>query len=621
MLPEFSLESLPKLPFSLRRVAQLALDGSTPAATCGALHQLHESWIKYPDPAQYTQYMLPVAYAILDPARLPEDTTPEPTRLDLVLCAICAMTLLRLPDFRTAVVADLWQRVWAWIHFVDVHDYFPHHSICGYTRLSFLKQVGEFLRVNRPDLVFNTPDVGAFVGHAWANMVASGKLDHGGLFVICQTLAACDDFPQCLDDLLDGTGGTLELARLIIKYIRLLVRDLGVSGSENSDSQHRLQHSLYSLLLFISLPRPETRALTLQMSLTRAGIVAALAKTLSSIGSLEPSVGDAHRDTPLCSCSGCLTDLCMQKLASLLYVIRAPRLKKALNAGVLHAIVTGTVSNYRALNVSTALKHFMVWRLPSREALAIEPSRAFMDSPLWADWISFASCAQERLQFLAEFRARFISTRPCANFDCDVLYAQRTDLRRCAACQIYYYCSVECQTISWSTQAHLAICEAAQDSEHGHRLEDNNNRFYRFTILRDYQIRKPAIFLQKLAHIHRTGNTNFCVIMEFISARCIPRVAPVEEWEHILERHPYTERSATGWREMHVVRFVDEDPLEFPWLLRCGNSIQMDGLVELASSDPAGSRRGATGEIVSSPVRGGAEISQHGSRRSLLLRF
>ncbi|KAF7342758.1 hypothetical protein MSAN_01991000 [Mycena sanguinolenta] len=293
----------------------------------------------------------------------------------------------------------------------------------------------------------------------------------------------------------------------------------------------------------------------------------------------------------------------MQKLASLLYVIRAPRLKKALNAGVLHAIVTGTVSNYRALNVSTALKHFMGTILVGAtryypfmcslaaalpEALAIEPSRAFMDSPLWADWISFASCAQERLQFLAEFRARFISTRPCANFDCDVLYAQRTDLRRCAACQIYYYCSVECQTISWSTQAHRAICEAAQDSEHGHRLEDNNNRFYRFTILRDYQIRKPAIFLQKLAHIHRTGNTNFCVIMEFISARCIPRVAPVEEWEHILERHPYTERSATGWREMHVVRFVDEDPLEFPWLLRCGNSIQMDGLVELARQIPQG---------------------------------
>ncbi|KAJ6451899.1 hypothetical protein C8R45DRAFT_87428 [Mycena sanguinolenta] len=601
MHPEFVLSRLSGLPLSLRRVAWLALDASTPAKMSDAVHQLHGLLLKYPDHIKYAANLLPVVYATLDPARLPEDTTPEPTRLHLVHCAIGAMALFTLHTLNFAVVHDLWTRVWAWIHFIDTHDYFPDESICGYSRLSLLKQLVEFLLLDRPELVFSTPDVCVFVAHAWASMVARDKVDHGCLFGISQALAACDDFPQCLEDVLEGAGGIRELGSLIITYIGLLVRDLGASDSGDSDSRCRLHLSLHRVLLFVSVPRPETCELALQTSLTKAGIITALTDALITLTSVGSLAGDAHRNSPLCTCNGCVTDLCMQKITSLLYVIQSPQLEKALNAGVLRAIVTGAVSNYRMANVETALKHFLgtilvgatryytfMRRLATAlpEVLAIQPSRAFMDSPLWADWVLFLSLAQERLQFLAEFRERFFSTRSCANFECGVLIAQKTDLRRCAACRVRYYCSKECQMHSWRTQGHRAICIFAHDSGLGRQLEDHNNRFYNFTFLRDYQTRKPAILLQKLAHIHRTVNADFCVVMEFISGRCVPRVAPIEEWEYILERHPCMERSATGWREMHVVRFVDEDTLEFPWLLRCTSPAQMDGLVALARQIP-----------------------------------
>ncbi|KAJ6451892.1 hypothetical protein C8R45DRAFT_1113239 [Mycena sanguinolenta] len=103
-------------------------------------------------------------------------------------------------------------------------------------------------------------------------------------------------------------------------------------------------------------------------------------------------------------------------------------------------------------------------------------------------------------------------------------------------------------------------------------------------MLRDYQTRKPVLLLQKLAHIHETGSTDSCVIMEYLSGRCIPRVV-----EHPLEGQIWMERSATGFREMHVVRFVGvDDPLEIRCLLRCNSSAQVDGLVELARLIPEG---------------------------------
>ncbi|KAF7342759.1 MYND-type domain-containing protein [Mycena sanguinolenta] len=626
MRPEFKLSKLSALPLSDRRVAKLAADASTPVNIVSkAIHQLYGAYRRNPDPGQYAWKLLPVVYAILDPARLPDDTTPELALLHRLVIATSAMTLLFLKNLNVAVVCDVWPCIWAWIHFIDTLDYFPDVSVCGYTRLSLMKQLGNFLFWGHSELVFDTPGVCVFIAHAWANMVARGEVDYAGLLVISDTLATYDHLPQCLEELVEGAGGMDDLARLILTYVDLLVCDLGINESEAS--RFKLRYSLRNVLVLVSRPTPGV--LALQKSLMRAGIVAALSDALiklASAGALEkvPHVSSyGHSSTPPCSCHSCVMDLCMQNLTSLLSAMRSPKLEKTLDTDILRTIITGTVSNYRAPNVSEALKHFMGTTLVGAtrcytfmrslgtvlpEALAIQPSRAFMDSPLWHDWILFTSLAQERLQSFHEFRSSLMSRRSCGNFECNILITQKTDLRRCSACQAQYYCSAECQIISWRAQDHRRICAFTQGSELDDRVEGNNNRFYRFTILRDYQTQKTAILLQKLAHIHRTGNTNFCVIMSFISACCIPRVAPIEEWEHILESHPCIERSATGFREMHVV-------LEEPPRIRLALEMQFLGPDRwsrcVGPADSEGNGCCATGDIVPSAVRGVSKIGEH----------
>jgi hypothetical protein len=120
--------------------------------------------------------------------------------------------------------------------------------------------------------------------------------------------------------------------------------------------------------------------------------------------------------------------------------------------------------------------------------------------------------------------------------------------------------------------------------------DQRNNRFYRFVLLRSYQTHKPALFLQKLAHIHRTGNTDFCVVTEYVHGRFAPRVAPLTEWTHLLDEAQCIEWGATNRKEVHVVRFVEEPGTmdECFWLLRYDSAAPVEGSLRIAKQIPLG---------------------------------
>ncbi|KAJ6449329.1 hypothetical protein C8R45DRAFT_947416 [Mycena sanguinolenta] len=161
---------------------------------------------------------------------------------------------------------------------------------------------------------------------------------------------------------------------------------------------------------------------------------------------------------------------------------------------------------------------------------------------------SFHGFATERLQFSAEFRERFFSTRSCANFeDTKCTRGEHRDIAPLPR-------TADLAADSTAITTGFIISPFSATIRHGnHRSSHSSNWQHR--LLRRYGIH--------LGTLHPTGS---------ISSRDI-RV----------------ERSATGWREMHVVRFVDEDTVEFPWLLRCTSPAQMDGLVALARQSPLNS--------------------------------
>ncbi|KAJ7811883.1 hypothetical protein B0H14DRAFT_2858579 [Mycena olivaceomarginata] len=188
------------------------------------------------------------------------------------------------------------------------------------------------------------------------------------------------------------------------------------------------------------------------------------------------------------------------------------------------------------------------------EALAIQRTRGFMHSPLWEDWSLFTAVAAERLQYVEEFRTTYVSTRECSNYDCNVIVAEKAALRRCVECRAHYYCSPQCQRLAWKEQEHRTRCASLRAEPVDCHTDERNNRFYRFVLLRSYQKHKPALFLRKLAHIHRTGNTDFCVVTEYVRGKFAPRVAPLTEWTHLLDEAQCIEWGATNRKEVHVVR-------------------------------------------------------------------
>ncbi|KAK6969359.1 hypothetical protein R3P38DRAFT_2752979 [Favolaschia claudopus] len=219
-----------------------------------------------------------------------------------------------------------------------------------------------------------------------------------------------------------------------------------------------------------------------------------------------------------------------------------------------------------------------------RNATMMLPSTGFMKSRFGKDWRGIVALAQERTELRKDFDTNLVGIRSCDNFECGVINVPKATLRRCGACQHTFYCSPECQKISWRKFNHRYRCKRIQKNP----IITPDARITRFRstlILNTYQRHKHAIFLQKLKYIHRTGNTDYCVIMEYIAGYCTPKVVPIEEWGKSLSLHDYRQRTAIGTREMHVVRLTP-GRVEFPMLLRSNAAEVLERLVGIARRLP-----------------------------------
>ncbi|KAK7000519.1 hypothetical protein R3P38DRAFT_2561093 [Favolaschia claudopus] len=205
------------------------------------------------------------------------------------------------------------------------------------------------------------------------------------------------------------------------------------------------------------------------------------------------------------------------------------------------------------------------------------------------EWSGFVVFARERLQILEKFRSVEVSTkRSCDNIECRVLNAIKTDLRRCAACKLAFYCSKQCQTVSWQKYNHRTVCAGTCP---GAPKEQRDVRFHHFAILHDYQAQKADLLLQKLAHITQNGNIDYCVTLEYRAGRCTANVEPISRYQNTIERHPAVNWSCVDRKEIHIVRIFngwDEEAVQFALVLRSNTSIVFDQLARLARSIPPG---------------------------------
>ncbi|KAJ7440061.1 hypothetical protein B0H11DRAFT_2205417 [Mycena galericulata] len=472
MHPALSLSRLSVLPFSARRVANVAINEATPdQLVLDALGKLRAMSYREPDRGQFTLKLLPVLYATLDPRRMPDpDTLSTESAVHLrVLSVLQAMGFLYpclcTPDFPSDITRELWPRTWKWVQFIDNHDCFPDPDDA---RCHFLSYLGLFLLDPiTAELVHATPDVRFFVARALAGMVGLCEIDDKAIrrgaylevnFAVVGFLDACRLFPQHFEELVDGAGGSLhELAALVVRYIVVLVRGCDIS---EEPARYKLLTCFLGVLNFI-----RSGSDIFWLSLAASGLVRALTQALISLA--ETGTSPEVRDV----LGACLLQLVIKDALT-------PQLLEAIEAGLLRAIILCSARHgsqeyiFKPLNyflgtvlIESTFVYPLMISLASAlpEAVAIQHTRGFRTSPCFEKWQFFAALATERLQFLKEFQSRYISMRACDNWECNVLIRDKATFKRCAACRVNLYCSRDCQAISWKNHDHRYICTYAQE--------------------------------------------------------------------------------------------------------------------------------------------------------------
>ncbi|KAJ7082794.1 hypothetical protein C8R44DRAFT_992144 [Mycena epipterygia] len=224
----------------------------------------------------------------------------------------------------------------------------------------------------------------------------------------------------------------------------------------------------------------------------------------------------------------------------------------------------------------------------------LQETPSFVASTCFKVWDDFVTLAQERLQVLRRFRTEgYISRGACDNIECGVI-KERREFKRCSGCRDHLYCSRHCQTVAWKKQpeGHRATCNARRqlanlNFDSRPLGETKRDHLFRLFLLQsDYRRLKLTILLQKLAHIHKTTDTNFCTVFAYGSTSCITRVDPAEKWGHLVPTTEPRIALSSGRMELHLV--LTDGANCSPILFRSSTSELTDGLVRIAGKIPPG---------------------------------
>ncbi|KAK6978032.1 hypothetical protein R3P38DRAFT_3120495 [Favolaschia claudopus] len=551
MHPDLAESKLATLPVSLRRLTRIALAPSSTSETVSqTLYRILLDCQRARDNGLTARNLLPLVNVILDPADLPDpETALESGFRERVISAGHALAILNCtgPRHASSALLEMAPRIWAWIRFMHIYDTWDRIvSMCERGTLS----LNDF-RCRRAIY---------FLGIFLTNHIS----------------------PQHSGELVDGAGGEKKLARLIVKYLRLVLKAL--EAEQVHEHKKALSLTLECTIAFTSHYVFVSREALLDAGFV--GVVAQAAVVFPGSGYASEQHDPRQR-----------IYLGVDVLASLLVRQQLTFWTQAMENGLLRAIIiaAGMYPNDAQImgaveqlfsGIVTGIMHYgflpvLASAIP--KALAIPPSTNFMRSRCGNTWQSIVALAEKRMKSWERFNSTCVGVRSCENYDCDVLVAEKGTLLRCASCRSSFYCSPECQRISWRKYNHRFRCQFTDKA----LMDSRSRRFSLMTVLNDYQIRKSAIFLQKIEYIHRTGNTNYCVLMEYVSGRCTPQVTASTALEKSFSRHPFATRTAFGVRETHVVRLFPENT-EFTVLLRCNTPVLLEGLMRIAQRIPRG---------------------------------
>ncbi|KAJ7183836.1 hypothetical protein C8R46DRAFT_1308937 [Mycena filopes] len=591
MHPAFQLARLSEFPsLVLRRLATEAASGSEPAmrefARC-MRRQLH------------VDLFLPVLWANLDPDRMPETDAldavpPHPDTvhaLQLALCAIETVTLLKLKGTMPGVYAELWLRIWVWMEVLQVyHPLLPKPIAALVLRSRFLDVIWDILHDPVANLIIHaTPNVYAFIALSWTGLELefASDLDRLRFEAVSHFVTTSDWDPENLQEFVDGAGGAQPLARLVVQHIQ--ARGIPSLDTETLDAIDTLW--LSRLFLFVD----RLHSVELKSALLDAGIVPVLTTTLIPLSRAD-SMGRALPD----ALDNCLTVLVNFACLGARYA----HIPAALDAGLLRAIVLLSAMHIPGVDVNAHLRYWLRDILPGatiyypvlhamqyaiETAVELSVENRFQASPIFEDWLAFRDVASDRTKRLNEFNSpSYLSLKFCDNYNRTCKTIKRAgDIKCCSGCRVAHYCSSECQRAAWKG-GHREICQALQLHPRSRPRHFQSRRidegFLKHVVLQDYKTHKTDILRRQINFVRANPGVRFCTLFAYALGRCKIAVFGVDELP--AEQRPAMSELAGRTQTLtglHHVVINRQRPFAFDYVLRSSNSLLEDGVLRLAA--------------------------------------
>ncbi|KAF7329397.1 MYND-type domain-containing protein [Mycena kentingensis (nom. inval.)] len=487
MKPSLSLDSVKKLPSRMQGLVEAILKPNASRSDFTAF-----SRILVTAPDDILTHILPVAHALLDPARSTEISNLSNIiqigeRIHLVLMTLEIQTVLVQ---RTSVPIDnecftaLWCRIWFWADFLRGFSHYTRMTPLGLAAQSssivavINAMISAAANKTCRDLVLRTPGLFELVGTAWSLLLAPSlpdpdKINLRGLAGISILLGGRDDHP--LDEhyafprVALGTGGTWRsMARLIVAHIRLIISvDARIRAAGDSSSCMGILGIMYGI-------HHKKGFEDFRTALVAEGIIPTLVSTCRLV--LQPSsplvYHEASRRPDL---AGALLTVLIRQMHT---PRRQERVAEALRAGLLNllfgcdrqlATVKSIVADLNMLvNFVSAFMPFQCvvteFAAQYRTVQNLDARKAMLSVDAVKAWEELVAESGKYIEALQQYQSgELTQLRACDNLNCSAHVFPKDRIRRCSGCGSAYYCSEECQKIDYRRGRHRDDCAALRE--------------------------------------------------------------------------------------------------------------------------------------------------------------
>ncbi|KAJ6447475.1 hypothetical protein C8R47DRAFT_1085267 [Mycena vitilis] len=388
------------------------------------------------DPPAATSF-LPVVYAILDPARVPEKHWHDASSNNDAVVLGMAFSIINIiptfPKLPVAVLEALWPRVWLWVQLIEEYHLLIHNWVgrTDFVMLRLFVSLWPFLEVEplKP-VVHSTPGTHAFVSRSWPHLPLSELQQTNAMTTFFQFIGHCGS--ACgvhgAKEFIEGFGEDPSvLAALIVRHITAVAA--ACRNPKSTVPRALLLGRLHKLSVHIRMLDT--------LPYLPAGIVKAQTVAMCNLSSFP----DAE-DT--------LSGSFLQLSAFLVYSTGYGHLPEALRAGILNSIVSYGADYQRTAGSAFIFGHFLTAVLPASLAyyrvvsamvsafarISAKPYKpGFVASAIYPAWTNFVGIVQARLRVLEYFLSKdYVRTRACDNLECGMIRTS-AEFQRCGGCK------------------------------------------------------------------------------------------------------------------------------------------------------------------------------------------